>query len=215
MKKLRISLFILMLIAFSCGQKKSNPDYYFPVTKFNAIKIYTYVNQSDTTEKSYWEMQTSITGKDTFLQTSIFDTAHRIGETIVEKVSGGNAYLTGYALFNYDAEGKQLRSECTIIENNMFKINQKKGEKIQWKVRFQDPSSQTCEMSKTRTFIRTGENRKVFNDEFELLITEKAFTGKYSMISVYARDTGIVAFTMNLPGGIFKDFKLISQSDRH
>jgi hypothetical protein len=202
-------LVFLTMLFFSCGGKKEpKADYYFPVTKFNSINVYTFMNKNDTTDQSHWHMKAFYNGKDTVLKTTIVDANNRINEVFIEKISGGNSTLQSYFMYNYDSKGVSYNTSCEILENNMYRADQKVGESIKWKISFYDPNSQKCELTKTRTLKEVKENKKIFLDDFTLVITQKAFIGNYSMESVYQKNKGLISYKLMFPNGQVKEMVL-------
>src|SRR5688572_5227975 len=105
----------------SCGKSKPKTNYYFPVTQFTKIKVYTFENLMDSTEKSSWHMKTTYSGKDTILKTTMVDGQNRVTEVITEKISGGNSTMTSYFMYNYDSKGVSYNTSCEIIERDVYK----------------------------------------------------------------------------------------------
>lgn len=193
------------------GQIGRNENFYFPVKNFFTETTYCFVNQNDTTEKSYWKMKTTVSNKDTLLQTSIFASKDIITETMTEKIINGNSKIDSYILYDYDQQVNKLSADCKVIDSLVFKTNQTKGEQIQWKVSFKDhTSSNIIELSKIRKLKNQNNNQKIFTDSMKFVVVDTKQCYEYSMTSVYQKNKGLVSYKLVLPDGKVKDFILMN-----
>ena len=214
-KLIIISLGLFFLTACS-GQKKQTSidikDYYFPYSEFTKQKTYCYVNINDTTEKSYWVIQTKIEGKDTMFCTSILDTKKQKSEDMTEKVFEYGTQIERYNLFKQ--EDKQLTAECKIIESSVFNWKMNQGQTITWKVEFPEfNSKQTIEMTKNRTFVKidTVNNLVVFKDKMFMALkgTDQKF--EYQVETYYKRNFGLIRYKIIRTNAKTKDFRLVDK----
>jgi hypothetical protein len=208
------NLFIPFLFLFSACSGQSNEciNCYFPVKGLLTGQTYCFVNQNDTTEKSYWKLQTIVSGPDTLFQTEIYDRNNRLTETMTEKIEKGSSSIISYTLYDYNPEGIRLESDCKILDAVVFKEKQKKGEEIQWKVNFKDNhSSSTCELTKIRTLKSTSPDQRIFDDQMKFAVLGTTQGYKYAMTSVYQKNIGLVSFALTLPHGEVKDFVLTNR----
>ncbi len=199
---MRFFQYLLLLFIISCRDSTEiHEDYYFPVKDFFEEKTYCFVNQNDTAEKMIWKMKASVSGNDTILRTSIFESLNRIQETMVEKVSGGSSWAISYTMYNYDSLGNSSFVNCTIIDSAIYSNSQKNNEQIAWKVRFKHPwLTEPSEFSKTRTLIEQTPDQKVFSDQMKIeqVGTKKVY--KFNFRAVYQKGKGLVAYKLFLPG---------------
>ena len=209
---MRILLFPFLLLFVCCsGHTQQNDNCYFPINTFLSEKTYCFVNQNDTTEKSYWKMQTIISNSDTILKTSIYDSKNRITELMTENILNGNSNMASYTLYYYDSEGNKLTSECKIADSFVFKAGQGNEEQIQWKVSFKDFSSPNiCELTKVRTLKTNIPNKRTFSDQMKFTVIGTNQEYEYSMTSIYQKDKGLISYKLTLPDGKVKDFVLIN-----
>jgi hypothetical protein len=209
---MKLLLYPVLLFVTACtGQTNQNDNYYFPVKNCFNEKTYCYVNQTDSTEKSYWKLKTIVSNIDTLLQTTILDSKNRISEVMVEKILNGISKISTYTLYNYDQQGIQHKSECKIIDSVVFIEGQKANTEIQWKVIFKGfNSSDTCELTKTRILMINRLNQSTFTDlmKFEVLSTKQGY--QYHMTSVYEKDKGLVSYKLSFPGEKVKDYILMN-----
>ena len=213
MRKLIIPI---LFLSVSCagqtgkaGQTGPIDNFYFPIQNFFNETSYCFVNQNDTTEKSYWKMKTTVLNKDTLLQTSIFDSNDRITETMTEKVINGNSKIDSYILYDYDQQVNKLYAVCKVVDSLVFKTNQTEGEQIQWKVNFKDyTTSNICELSKIRKLKNQNNNQKTFTDSMKFVVADTKQGYEYSMTSVYQKNKGLISYKLVLPDGKVKDFVL-------
>ncbi|MGE5424585.1 MAG: hypothetical protein ACM3N9_04430 [Syntrophothermus sp.] len=154
-------------------------------------------------------MKTIILKKDTLFQTSIFDNKNRIIEIMTEKVVKGISRIQHYTLFSYDKQGSKHSSDCQILDSVVFNEQQKINESIQWKVHFKDfSSSNTCELTKIRVLKNTEENQNTYSDLMRFVVLETKYGYEYYMTAVYQKNKGLVAYKVNLPGGVTKNYIL-------
>jgi len=214
-KLLTITLGIVFLTACSAQNKKSGidiKDYYFPYSEFTQQKTYCYVNMNDTTEKSYWVMQTKIEGKDTLFCTTILDTKKQKSEDLIEKVIENGTQIQKYNLFK--PEDNQFTAECKVIESSVFDWKMNQGQTITWKVEFPEfNSKQTIEMTKNRTFekIDTVNNMVFFEDKMSMTLkgTDQKF--EYQVETHYKRNIGLISYKVIRANAKTKDFRLIDE----
>lgn len=207
MSKLLIP-FIFIVVSCS-GQNKKNDNYYFPVKDFFVSKTYCFTNQNDTTEKSFWLMETSVSNSDTLFQTSIFDSKNRITEIMIEKVINGISKIQSYTLYSYDNQGNKHSSICNIIDSLVFLAGQKINEEIQWQVNFENFSTpEICVMSKHRILTKISSDKETFSDlmRIEVINTKQGY--QYSMTCIYEKRKGLIAYKQILPESKVKDFIL-------
>jgi len=214
-KLITISLGLVFLTACS-GQKKLTSidikDYYFPYSEFTKKKTYCYVNLNDTTEKSYWVMQTKIEGKDTIFCTSIRDTKKQKSEDMTEKVFEYGTQIEKYNLFK--PEDNQFTAECKIIESSVFNWKMNQGQTITWKVEFPEfNGKQTIEMTKKRTFVKIDavNNMAFFEDKMSMALkgTDQKF--EYLVEIYYKRNIGLIRYRIIRTNAKTKDFSLVDK----
>ncbi|MGZ6519697.1 MAG: hypothetical protein ACXVED_19085, partial [Bacteroidia bacterium] len=172
-----------------------------------------FVNPNDTSERSIWKMQTSISNTDTLLKTLIFNNKGRVSEIMTEKVLNGNSNIVSYTFYDYDSLGNQITSPCKILNAAVYNSSQNIDEQIKWKVHFKDfQSSDTCELIKVRRLESADDVKKVFSDfmSFKDLKTNEGY--QYQLTSIYRKGKGLVSYTIKLPGGSVKNFILINQT---
>jgi hypothetical protein len=209
---MKLFTFLLAIFFFSCTEKNSSVDYYFPVKDFLVEKTDCFVNKNDTADKAYWKMKTIISGKDTLMQTRVYDGDWRIVDSIVEKVTNGNAELRSYTLFDYPEE-KKVQSNCTIIKPAVFKRDQHNGESIEWKISFKDPRSlDLSELSKTRSQVSENGKQKVFFDKLKFRNTITGRGYDYEATITYEKGKGLISYKMVLPDGTEKNYELVSRN---
>jgi hypothetical protein len=202
----------IALLTCCASQSEQNGNFYFPIKTLLTEQTYCFVNQNDTTERSYWKMKTSISNSDTILKTSIYDGKNRITEIMTERVLNGNSNIASYTLYDYDSQGNQIPSNCSIIKSSVFKALQKNDEQIQWKVGFNDFRTQKpCELSKSRVLKSTIGDKKTFSDQMDFAVTGTKQGYQYSMLSVYEKGKGLVSYKLTLPDGKVKCFVLIAK----
>jgi hypothetical protein len=188
---------------------KIDNNCYFPVKEFVNEKTYVYTNQNDTTETAIWKMKTTILNNDTLLQTTILDNQNRIIDLMVENVINGNSKIITYFIYDYDKQGTEFVSNCTILDSTVFKVNQVMGENIKWSVTYKSYlSDNLCKLTKVRTLKENDTNQKTFYDQMTLT-SDGLQTYNYSVVSVYQKDKGLISYKVTLPDGKVKDFKLI------
>jgi hypothetical protein len=202
--------FLIAAFLFSCANQNAEGDYYFPLKDFMVEKTNCFVNKNDTTEKSYWKMKTIISGKDTLLQTRVYDNDWRIVDSCTERVSNGNSEFISYTLFDY-ADGNKVQLNTTLLKSNVFKRDQHNGESIEWKVSFKDPRSiGKSELTRTRSLISTDAKKKIF---FDKMLYANITTGahyQYESTKIYQKGKGLVSYKMVLPDGTEKNYELVS-----
>jgi hypothetical protein len=205
-----IKLIIPLFLFISCsGQNKEVVNYYFPIKDFFVSKTYCFVNKNDTTEKSFWKMETSVSNNDTLLKTSIFDSKQRIIEMMVENVKNGNSKIHNYTIYQYDRYGNENSFTCNVIDSSVFLASQMINQAIQWKVLFDSYNSiYNCEMSKVRTLTNTSSNQATFSDLMRIKMFDTNQEYKYSMIFIYEKGKGLISYKQIFPGKIDKDFVL-------
>jgi len=211
-KLLTFTFGIVFLTACSAQNKKTGieiKDYYFPYNEFTKQKTYCYVNMNDTTEKSYWVMQTKIEGKDTLLCTTILDTKKQKSEDLIEKVTKNGTKIQKYNLFK--PEDNQFTAECKIIESSVFNWNVNQDETITWKVEFPEfASKQTIEMTKNRTFLNIDKtnNTVSFEDKMHMVLKSSDQKFEYKLETLYKKNIGLVSYKIIRDNAATKDFKL-------
>ena len=211
-KLLTFTLGIVILTACTAQNKKTGidiKDYYFPYSEFTKQKTYCYVNMNDTTEKSYWVMQTKIEGKDTLFCTTILDTKKQKSEDLIEKVTENGTQIQKYNLFK--PEDNQFTAECKIIESSVFNWNVNQDEIITWKVEFPEfVSKQTIEMTKNRTFLSIDKinNTVSFEDKMHMVLKSSDQKFEYKLETLYKKNIGLVSYKIIRDNAATKDFKL-------
>ena len=169
--KILIAITINLILFSSCiyqnnQEKISIKDFYFPYDEFVEHTTYCYVNSIDTTDKTYWRMNTRIEGKDTLFITDILDSKKNKIEYLVEKISSNGSVMVEYILYN-----KEIIDSCRLIENTIYNWHMFKGETINWKVVFTPlGSDQTIKLSKERKFIDIDAATSIakFRDEMKI-----------------------------------------------
>ena len=216
-KKMRKLLIPIILLSISCKnpaseQSVQSDSYYFPVKEFFTEKTDYFINETDTTDKSYWKMKTYISNKDTIFQTSIYDSKNRITDSTTEKVDNGNSIIYSYTMYDYDDQGNKITSECKVIDSVLFKTNQNNGESIKWKLGFKDyRSPNNCELSKVRTLISTVNDKKTFTDEMKFNVIGTSNGYQYKATMVYQKNIGLISYKMILPNGKTKSYVIQSR----
>ena len=202
---MRIAIIPFFLAFFSCGRQTTDNrvNCYFPAKDFLEERTYCYVNQKDTTDRSFWKMKTALSGGDTIFQTTIYN-EDRLAEKIIEKIDNGNSKLTSYTLYD-----KERISECRILESQVYKVDQKEGEEIKWSVRFQDPNTMnSLLMTKTRKLENADKGRQTYSDKLQIEIPGTSKKYEYFVKFVYERGKGLVSYKLIRPGMPTKEFKL-------
>jgi hypothetical protein len=212
-KLIEITIGLVMLIACSSNNMSTGlylKDYYFPYNDFFVSKTYCYVNAIDTTDKSYWIMQTKIEGKDTLLITKIQDSNHKLTEELVEKIVKNGSLMLKYTLYKNDNNG-QVSAPCDVIDSAIFNWNQNIDESFFWKVNFPEFSSkQTIEFTKKRTLasIDSINSLATFKDKNSMIMKGTFQKNEYEIENCYKKGIGLINYKIIGQGRILKDYKL-------
>ena len=212
-KIIEITIGLVMLIACSSNNISTGfnlKDYYFPYNDFFESKTYCYVNAIDTTDKSYWIMQTKIEGKDTLFLTNIHDSHHKLTEELVEKIEKNGSIMVKYTLYKNDNNG-QISAPCEVIDSVIFKWSQNIDESIVWKVDFPEFSSkQTIEFTKKRTLtsIDSMNSLATFKDKNSMIMKGAFQKNEYEIENSYKKGIGLINYKIIGQGRVLKDYKL-------
>lgn len=201
---MRTVLIPFLLFFISCNRQtiKQVDNYYFQVSDFFVERTFCYVNQTDTSEKALWKMQTILSNHDTLFQTTILNNG-KLSERLTEKIHNGNSKIISYTLYN---EGNE--SVCSIIDSMIYEANQKMNEQIKWSVTFQDfYSTNIFGLTKVRKLKSLVNDKKIFSDEMQVDIIGTSNNYKYSVESVYQKGKGLISYKITRPNGQVKDFK--------
>ena len=211
-----VLLFFTIVIMISCLSLKNKTtefqmkDYYFPFREFIEPTTYCFTNANDTTEKSYWEMSTKITGKDTLLFTDIYNSEHQITEKLVEKITKTGSKMYKYTLF-MNEENYQKSATCHVIDSVIFNWNITFGQSMNWKVEFPDfASNEAIEFAKQRTFFKIDSSNLLatFIDKNSMRIKSSIYSNNYTVENYYKKGVGIINYKITMESGLVKNFKL-------
>lgn len=194
---------ILLLTRCSSQTGTASNDYYFPLNKLLEGKSYHYVNPADSTDQTVWKLKSGISGKDTILETIIYNNGE-MAEEMTELVRQGNSKFVTYNLYR---DGNMAR--CSITDSAIFERNQQLNKSIQWSISFKDPTTNdSVNLSKTRELQSMDNKRKIFLDHMEVRLPEKSVLYTYSILSTYEMGTGLVEYKITRSNGQVRDFKL-------
>ncbi len=186
---------------------------YFPYQYFFEPKTYCYVNQKDTSDKRFWEMQTKIVGGDTLFFTKIYHAPNELHEELVENIVETGAKLKKYTIYDINNGLCINTNEYEIIDNVVFNWCQRIGETITWTVEYPiDEGSYYTRFSKFRTLQRfdTARSTAVFNDYYRFTYPGLDVKGIYYKSEFhYMKDIGLIQYKIILSGGRINDYKLV------
>lgn len=216
-KMIVLSFGLAILISCSTNNKPSElrlKDYYFPYENFFEPQTYCFSNARDTTDKSYWIMQTKIEGNDTLFLTSIQDSQHRLTEKLVEKIGDNGSRMLRYTLYKNESNNTQIPASCQVIDSVIFNWNQNINESMIWKVHFPEfESIQTIEFTKKRTLIKIDSENKItfFKDQNSMRMEGSFRSNNYEIESYYQKGIGLINYKIFRQGELLKDYKLIEK----
>ena len=214
-----IVLFIGVTLLTSCltNNKSSElelKDFYFPYKDLFEPQIYCYANVNDTTDKTYWSMQTKIEGKDTIFLTSIKDAQLRLTEELEEKIVENGSRLQKYTLYKNESNNTQISAPCQVIDSVIFNWNQNVNESMILKVHFPDfTSKQTIEFTKKRTWMKFDSQYKtaIFTDINSMKMESSFLSHNYVIENYYKKGVGLINYKIFEESKLLKDYKLISE----
>lgn len=218
---------VLLLTLIACSgrpRKLSAKDFYFPYREFKTETVYRYVNESDTSDYFNWVMRYQAEGKDTTLITTIWKGIDLKQEEIREKLTSRGTVMTHYFLFTTDSLNNSYQTQCSVLEDTIYKWKFNPGDSCRWRVKYKE-NGKDMELLKARSF--TGDSVSIdclgketkcmeFYDRFELTASGGKDTVvqhfSYFVQSYYSRGLGLVKYKVSLPGQKRKDYLLMRKT---
>ncbi|MEZ4887465.1 MAG: hypothetical protein R3E32_22220 [Chitinophagales bacterium] len=175
-------------------------DCFFPINKLQKTKVYQFEVAQKPELTQYWKMKSVEKNEKWILTTQVYNADFQITELAVEWIDSTGSKLE--QLIQFDEKGKGDTVE--LVENDVFRWQQKADETIRWSMLFNNDENETLFFAKERTHINScsppqyrGKNyytvcfkdalHSVNSDTYEELFT-------FSQISYYANHLGLIGF---------------------
>jgi hypothetical protein len=187
--------------------------YYFPYQNFFKPVVYKYVNTENPNDIFYCFMQTTVVGKDTLIESNVYDQAFYEISSGVEEVTNQGTKLKTYTIFITG-----ITTPTRPIHKDIFRWQQGKQDKIKWSARYTSPFGEESirkmreytGLSDSYTFEKKEYPSVTFNDTYRHSIkADKSIkTTDFHQEALYCKGIGLVDYTRKMADDVELHYKL-------